>query len=83
MGYPALQAGMAVLPRGLGSFLCMPIVGILMTKVEPRKLLLVGFLAAGTGLFLLGNLSLECGLLGHFLGRKFSRVPLWASCSFH
>ena len=61
MGYPALQAGMAVLPRGLGSFLFMPIVGILMSKVEPRKLLLVGYLAAGTGLFLLGNLSLDAG----------------------
>ena len=61
MGYPALQAGMAVLPRGLGSFLFMPLVGILMTRVEPRKLLLVGFLAAGSGLFLLGNLSLDAG----------------------
>jgi DHA2 family multidrug resistance protein len=61
MGYPALQAGMAVLPRGLGSFLFMPLVGILMSRVEPRKLLLVGYLAAGTGLFLLGNLSLDAG----------------------
>jgi DHA2 family multidrug resistance protein len=61
MGYPALQSGMAVLPRGLGSFLFMPLVGILMSKVEPRKLLLIGFLAAGAGLFLLGNLSLDAG----------------------
>jgi len=61
MGYPALQAGMALLPRGLGSFIFMPIVGILMGKVEPRKLLFVGFVVAGTGLFLLGNLSLDAG----------------------
>jgi MFS transporter, DHA2 family, multidrug resistance protein len=61
MGYPALQAGMALLPRGMGSFLFMPLVGILMTKIEPRKLLFVGFLVAGTGLFLLGNLSMDAG----------------------
>ncbi|MGZ4860673.1 MAG: DHA2 family efflux MFS transporter permease subunit, partial [Candidatus Angelobacter sp.] len=39
MGYSALEAGMAMLPRGLGSFLFMPIVGILMGKIEARKLL--------------------------------------------
>jgi MFS transporter, DHA2 family, multidrug resistance protein len=33
MGYSALEAGMAMLPRGLGSFLFMPIVGILMGKI--------------------------------------------------
>ena len=42
MGYSALEAGMAMLPRGLGSFLFMPIVGILMGKVEARKLLAAG-----------------------------------------
>ncbi len=42
MGYSALEAGMAMLPRGLGSFLFMPIVGILMGKIEARKLLAAG-----------------------------------------
>ena len=36
MGYPALEAGMAMLPRGLGSFLFMPVVG--MTRVLPQLL---------------------------------------------
>ncbi len=27
LGYPALQAGIAMAPRGLGSFLMMPVVG--------------------------------------------------------
>ncbi len=31
LGYSALDAGVAMLPRGLGSFIAMPLVGILMT----------------------------------------------------
>jgi DHA2 family multidrug resistance protein len=61
MGYPALQAGIAMLPRGLGSFLFMPIVGILMGKVEPRKLLGAGLLIAGYSLYELSRLNLNAG----------------------
>jgi MFS transporter, DHA2 family, multidrug resistance protein len=61
MGYPALQSGYAMLPRGLGSFLFMPIVGILMGKIEPRKLLIVGLIAAGYSLIMLGGLDLSAG----------------------
>src|SRR6516164_2186513 len=50
MGYSAMQAGMAMLPRGLGSFLFMPVVGMLMTKIEPRKLLGAGLLISAFSL---------------------------------
>src|SRR5436309_4034180 len=56
MGYSALEAGMAMLPRGLGSFIFMPIVGILMSKIEPRKLLATGILVAAGSLFWLSRL---------------------------
>ena len=39
LGYPALQAGIAMAPRGLGSFIAMPIVGMLLARFDPRKLL--------------------------------------------
>lgn len=61
MGYPALESGLAMLPRGMGSFLFMPIVGILMGKVEPRKLLVIGLCVASISLILLGNLNLQAG----------------------
>ncbi len=61
MGYPALQSGLAMLPRGMGSFLFMPIVGILMGIIEPRKLLGVGLVVAGYSLVLLGGLNLNAG----------------------
>jgi DHA2 family multidrug resistance protein len=61
MGYSSLQAGMAMLPRGLGSFIAMPIVGILMSKIEARKLLAAGILMASTSMILLGRLNLNAG----------------------
>ena len=61
MGYPSLQAGFAVLPRGLGSFLFMPIVGILMGIIEPRKLLATGLVAASVSLWMLSLLNTQAG----------------------
>jgi MFS transporter, DHA2 family, multidrug resistance protein len=61
MGYPALTAGMAMLPRGLGSFLFMPIVGILMGKIEARKLLATGLIIASYSLYQLSKLNLNAG----------------------
>ncbi|HEV3039934.1 MAG TPA: DHA2 family efflux MFS transporter permease subunit [Candidatus Angelobacter sp.] len=61
MGYPALTAGMAMLPRGLGSFLFMPIVGMLMSKIEPRKLLAAGLIVCSFSLYLLSKLNLNAG----------------------
>jgi DHA2 family multidrug resistance protein len=61
LGYSALQAGLAMLPRGLGSFLFMPIVGMLMTKIEPRKLLATGLVISAFSLYLLSRLNLNAG----------------------
>jgi len=61
LGYPAVQAGWAMLPRGLGSFLAMPLVGVLMSKFEPRKLLFIGFLGAAYAMWDLGRINLNAG----------------------
>jgi len=61
MGYSALEAGMAMLPRGLGSFLFMPIVGILMGKIEARKLLAAGLIIASFSIWQLSRLNLNAG----------------------
>jgi MFS transporter, DHA2 family, multidrug resistance protein len=67
MGYSSLDAGFAMLPRGLGSFLFMPVVGILMGKIEPRKLLGTGILIASLSLFMLGALNLNAGYWNIFM----------------
>jgi DHA2 family multidrug resistance protein len=61
LGYTAVQAGLAMFPRGLGSFLAMPFVGAIMTRFDPRRLLWVGIIACTASLLLLGSLSLDVG----------------------
>ncbi len=61
MGYPSLQAGIVMAPRGIGSFIAMPITGILVGKIDARKLLLAGFALGALSLFQLGTLNLNAG----------------------
>jgi len=61
LGYPAFQAGIAMMPRGIGSFLAMPIIGILTTRFDPRKLIGIGLIVASYTLFRLSRLNLEAG----------------------
>src|SRR5499426_3970503 len=61
LGYPAIEAGIAMAPRGLGSFIAMPIVGVLTAKIDARKLLVVGLLGGAVTLFMLGSLNLQVG----------------------
>jgi MFS transporter, DHA2 family, multidrug resistance protein len=61
LGYPALQAGIAMAPRGLGSFIGMPVVGFLMAKLDPRKMLMTGMVVCFLTLFQLSRLNLHAG----------------------
>jgi DHA2 family multidrug resistance protein len=61
LGYPALQAGIAMAPRGLGSFIAMPVVGIIMVRFDARKLLTLGMAVAAFTLFQLSWLNLYSG----------------------
>jgi DHA2 family multidrug resistance protein len=59
MGYTAGLAGMATSSGGLATIMTMPIVGFLMGKVDPRRLIVIGFLLMAFGLFYLGNIDLH------------------------
>src|ERR1700743_1089014 len=61
MGYSALGARMASPLRGVGSFLFMPIVGILMGKIESRPLLASGLVLSAFSIYQLSRLNLNPG----------------------
>jgi DHA2 family multidrug resistance protein len=66
LGYPALQAGIAMAPRGLGSFIAMPMVGLLIAKVDPRKLLTIGMGVCALTLYQFSRLNLQAGYWDFF-----------------
>ena len=61
LNYPSMQAGLALSPRGLGSFALTFIVGAIAAKVDVRKLLVTGFLVGAATMFMLSGLNLNAG----------------------
>jgi DHA2 family multidrug resistance protein len=61
LGYSALDAGIAMAPRGLGSFLMMPLVGTVLNRFDPRKVLACGLTVSAWTLYELSRLSLNTG----------------------
>jgi DHA2 family multidrug resistance protein len=61
LGYPPLQAGIAMAPRGIGSFLMMPLTGLMTGTFDPRKLLFVGLIVGGGTLLWLASVNLQAG----------------------
>jgi DHA2 family multidrug resistance protein len=59
MDYPATWAGIAVSPRGLGSIVAMPLVGFLVSKVDPRYLVSLGFGVFGICSLVWGTVTLQ------------------------
>jgi DHA2 family multidrug resistance protein len=76
MGYTALEAGVAMFPRGLGSFLAMPIVGLIMSRLDPRKLLAFGLSGAALSLLQLSWLNLHAGYWDIFWPQLLQGVAL-------
>jgi DHA2 family multidrug resistance protein len=58
MGYSALDSGLAVSPRGLGSMLAMFVVGMLVNRVNGLVLLAFGFIGFGYSTILLSHINL-------------------------
>src|SRR5437867_4405492 len=66
LGYPSLQAGIAMAPRGVGSFFMMPITGMMTGKFDARKLLTIGLIVGGVTLLWLSWLNLQAGYWDFF-----------------
>jgi DHA2 family multidrug resistance protein len=83
LGYPALDSGLAVSPRGIGSMLSMIVAGVLVNYIDGRVLLAIGFGILGYSTLMLSHLNLGISmtsviipnLLNGFAG-GFIFVPL-------
>ena len=59
--YTALDAGIAMSPRGIGALVMTIVVGRIVGKVSSRFLIGAGFLLLGYSCFMLGNINLTIG----------------------
>ena len=59
MGYPALNSGMAISPRGVGAMCSMFLIGGLTSRIDARLLMGLGFLLLAYSCAGFGNINLE------------------------
>lgn len=59
MDYSAFAAGLAVAPRGIGAILMMPIVGLLVSRIDTRILISTGFISFACCSLVWGNLTTD------------------------
>jgi DHA2 family multidrug resistance protein len=84
LGWTAVTAGMWTSPRGIGTAMCMPLVGYLLGKGwDGRKMLVFGFVVASMAFFGYSDMALQSGTWDIFLhqinqgvGMAFVFVPL-------
>ena len=67
MGYTAMQSGIVLLPGGLVLLAVLPFVGVLLSKFQPRWIVISGLLIMALGLYQLSHLDLNAG----------SRTPIY------
>jgi DHA2 family multidrug resistance protein len=61
LGYTAFTAGLVVGPRGVGSFIGSPVIGVLGSRMDNRKLLCAGFIGFGVCALFFGMVNLNIG----------------------
>lgn len=77
LGYTAYQAGIATLPRGIGTLIGMPITGfVLLNYFDARFLMAVGAVGAGISTFFLSFLNLHIGYWNLFWPQFFLGLSL-------
>jgi len=61
LGYTAFTAGLVVAPRGVGSIIASPLIGVLGSRIDQRKLLCAGFLGLGVCCLFFSAINLDIG----------------------
>jgi DHA2 family multidrug resistance protein len=83
LGYTAMQSGLALSPGGLMIMVMMPIVGLLLSRIQARWLIIVGLIVSSLGLFQMSHFDMQINF-GHAvsarvlqsLGLAFLFVPI-------
>jgi MFS transporter, DHA2 family, multidrug resistance protein len=76
LGYSAVEAGLTLAPRGIGSFIAMPLVGMLVSKIDPRKIIIAGLVTTSVTLFQFSRLSLDAGYWNFFWPQFFQGIAM-------
>jgi DHA2 family multidrug resistance protein len=74
LGYPAIQAGLALMPRSLAMLILMPIGGLLYNRLGPRVLVGSGLIVCAFSFWRLGHLAPDVGFWDVFFPQLWQGV---------
>jgi DHA2 family multidrug resistance protein len=72
LGYTAMQSGMALSPGGLMIMVMMPVVGLLLSRIEGRWLIVFGLITSSAGLFLMSQWNTQINF-GHAVSARVAQ----------
>jgi DHA2 family multidrug resistance protein len=76
LGYTATDAGLVISPGGFATFLVMPLVGLLVTKVDARLLIGFGLVANAVALLYMGQFDLQVNYATVAWARAYQSIGL-------
>ncbi|HEY2406165.1 MAG TPA: DHA2 family efflux MFS transporter permease subunit, partial [Polyangiaceae bacterium] len=76
MGYTAQQAGLVLSPGAAAIILCLPLVGVLVSRVQARWLIVIGFVITSFAMWNMTNLSLEISMRTAVIWRIYQAAGL-------
>jgi DHA2 family multidrug resistance protein len=86
LGYTAVMSGLVLSPGGLVMVVCLPVVGILVRKYQPRWLVIFGVVVTSLGLYRMAKFNLQIDYstavwsrMTQSLGLAFLFVPISAT----
>ncbi len=80
LGYTATLAGLVITPGGFAVMVCMPIVGFLLKKIQPRTLVAVGLIIEVAALLHLSGITLQVSYKYLMWARVYQAVGI--ACLF-
>ena len=84
LGYPSVQAGVAMVAMGLGAALAMPMASFLVSRFDPRKVFVCGVLGFAFSFYQLMGFNLEIGFWDVFWPQFLQGAFAWAGvCAAH
>lgn len=78
LGYTAMLSGLALSPGGVGTLVFMPIAGRLVGKLDPRYMIMFGFVLAAVSLFMMSHYTLNIS----FWQAAYPRIYLGIGLAF-
>jgi len=76
LGYSSIDAGNAMAPRGVGTLLMMPVVGLIIGRVDPRKIIATGIVVCGITFAWMAQFNMNVGYWDIFWPQVFQGAGL-------